>query len=230
MRSLKDRVILILETIIGKEELALLLENEEVAILKGSFYNSDKQEMVKSISFGYNDKSITDTNHSKGVTSFSNAFNQPLSSIENDESKYLQVYINWKYKSLDKKDFFKEHNFFVDLNEQILLPVYKMFEKDSIFELRYDFEEFGGVATRFYKFGFRTREGRVKFKFISSCFNLVEDPYFWTSLSDFIGSRYAVYVSADMLKEDYSNIIDSLPQQIPWEEFEKRYSDPEYGK
>ena len=105
-----------------------------------------------------------------------------------------------------------------------------MFDEDSIFEVKYDFEEFGGVATRFYKFGFRLRGGRVKFQFISANINLADDPYFWQSLADFIGSRYAVYVPAELLKTDYASIIDGLPEQIAWEEFEAGYADKGYGK
>jgi hypothetical protein len=229
MRSLKDRVMLLLEKIVGKEELKSLLDNEQAAILQGGLYTMSNSEMIKTVRIGYNEKSLANSNHSGSlIINDSNVFKKPFSNIENDESKYLQVYIYWKSKSYDKNDYVKDRNDMVNFNKDILLSVYKMFDIDSVFEITYDFEEFEGVSTRFYKLGFRKRGDLVNFRFISSNLNLHDDPYFWNSLSDFICSRYAVYLSADMLKDDYSNIIDSLPPQIPWEEFENRYSDSKY--
>jgi hypothetical protein len=229
MSSLQDRAVLLLETIVGKEELATMLSNETGAILQGGFYALYHSDMQKCIHLGYTDNSLTHRNRPRSMTP-SNAFKTPLSTIENDESQYLRVYIDWKTKSFDKNEWFQDHNAMVTVNNNILIAVSKMFEEDSVFEVKYDFEEFGGVATRFYKFGFRLRGGRVKFQFISANINLEDDPYFWTTLSDFIGSRYAVYVPADLLKTDYASIIDGLPEQIVWSEFEARYADPQYGK
>jgi len=229
MRSLQERAVLLLETILGKEELETMLSNESAAILQGGLYVLYHSEMQKCVHFGYTDNSLTHRNRPRSMTP-SNAFKTPLSTIENDESKYLRVYIDWKTKSFDKNNWIEDHNAIVDTNNDIVMAVYKMFEEDSVFEVKYDFEEIGGVATRYYKFGFRLRAGRVKFQFISANTNLSDDPYFWQSLADFIGSRYAVYVPADLLKTDYANIIDSLPEQIAWSEFEARYSDPQYGK
>lgn len=230
MRTLQERAVLLLETIVGKEELATMLSNESGAILQGGLYALIHSDMHKCVHLGYTENSLTDRNQRRSIMPMVNAFKTPLSTIENDESKYLRVYIDWKTKSLDKNEWFKDHNEMVSVNNDILLSVVKMFEEDSVFELKYDFEEFGGVATRFYKFGFRLRGGRVKFQFISANMNLADDPYFWTTLSDFIGSRYAVYIPEDLLKKDYANIIDELPEQISWSEFEARYADPQYGK
>jgi hypothetical protein len=229
MRSLQERAVLLLETILGKEELETMLSNESAAILQGGLYVLYHSEMQKCVHFGYTDNSLTNRNRPRSMTP-SNAFKTPLSNIENDESKYLRVYIDWKTKSFDKNNWFEDHNAMATVNHDILNSVCKMFEEDSVFEVKYDFEEFGGIATRFYKFGFRLRGGRVKFQFISANIDLEDDPYFWTTLSDFIGSRYAVYVPADLLKTDYASIIDGLPEQIAWSEFEARYVDPQYGK
>lgn len=230
MRSLQERAVLLLETIVGKEELATMLSNETGAILQGGFYALYHFEMKKCIHLGFTDNSLTHRNRPSSISPHSDDFKTPLSSIENNESKYLRVYVDWKTKSFDKNDWFKDHNAMLDVNNDILLSVSKMFEEDSVFEVNYDFEEFGGIATRFYKFGFRLRGGRVKFQFISANINLADDPYFWQTLADFIGSRYAVYVPAELLKTDYSAIIDGLPEQISWSEFESRYADPAYGK
>ena len=230
MRSLQDRVVLLLEAIVGKEELAIMLSNETGAILQGGFYALNHSDMNKCIYLGYTDNSLTHRNRPGSVSPHSNSFKTPLSTIENDESKNLRVYIDWKTKSFDKNNWVEDHNDLVTVNNDILMKVFNMFDEDSIFEVKYDFEEFGGVATRFYKFGFRLRGGRVKFQFISANINLADDPYFWQSLADFIGSRYAVYVPAELLKTDYASIIDGLPEQIAWEEFEARYADKGYGK
>lgn len=230
MRSLQDRAILLLETILGKEELETMLKNETGAILQGGFYASSRSDMQKCIHFGFTDNSLTHSNRPNSVSPHMNAFKTPLSTIENDESKYLRVYIEWKPKNCDKHNWMVDHNALVDANHDILMAVYKMFEEDSVFDVNYDFEEIDGVATRFYKFGFRLRSGRVKFKFISANTNLAEDPYFWQTVADFIGSRYAVYVPVELLKTDYASIIEGLPEQIAWTEFEARYSDPQYGK
>jgi hypothetical protein len=229
MRSLQERAVLLLETIVGKEELATMLSNESAAILQGGLYALYHSDMQKCIYLGYTDNSLTHRNRPRSMTP-SNAFKTPLSIIENDESKYLRVYIDWKTKSFDKNNWFEDLNAMGSANSGILNSVLKMFEEDSVFEVKYDFEEFGGIATRFYKFGFRLRGGRVKFQFISANINLEDDPYFWTTLSDFIGSRYAVYVPAELLKTDYASIIAGLPEQIACEEFEARYADPQYGK
>lgn len=229
MRTIQDRVVLLLEAIVGKEELATMLGNETGAILQGGFYALYHSDMQKCIHLGYTDNSLTHRNRPRSITP-SNAFKTPLSTIENDESKYLRVYIDWKTKSFDKNNWIEDHNALVTVNNDILMKVFNMFEEDSVFEVKYDFEEFGGVATRFYKFGFRLRGGRVKFQFISANLNLTDDPYFWQTLADFIGSRYAVYVPAELLKTDYASIIDGLPEQIAWSEFESRYADPAYGK
>jgi hypothetical protein len=229
MRSLQDRAVLLLETIVGKEELANMLNNESAAILQGGLYALYHSDMHKCIHLGYTDNSLAYGIRPRSVTP-SNAFKTPLSTIENDESRYLRVYIDWKTKSFDKNNWMDDHNAMVTVNNDIVMSVFKMFEEDSVFEIKYDFEEFGGIATRFYKFGFRLRGGRVKFQFISANINLEDDPYFWTTLSDFIGSRYAVYVPTDLLKTDYARIIDGLPEQIAWSEFEARYADPQYGK
>lgn len=229
MSSLQERAVLLLETIVGKKELATMLSNESAAILQGGLYVLYHSEMQKCVHFGYTDNSLTHRNRPRSMTP-SNAFKTPLSTIENDESKYLRVYIDWKTKSFDKNNWFEDHNAMATVNHDILNSVCKMFEEDSVFEVKYDFEEFGGIATRFYKFGFRLRGGRVKFQFISANIDLENDPYFWTTLSDFIGSRYAVYVPAELLKTDYAAIIDGLPEQIAWSEFEARYADPQYGK
>lgn len=224
MRSIKDRADLILETIIGKEELKSLLINEDISIIKGGLYQVGKStsDIYKVINFGYNDKSISDINHSQ-ILIPSSSFNKPFHSIENDEDKYLQVYIYWKYKNLDKNDSITNHNNFVNCNEKILMAIYKLFKKDSIFEIRYDFEEFNGVATRFYKFGFRERNSNSQWRFTASDFDISKNDCFWNSFADFICSRYAIYVSSENLKNDYSNIIDNLPEQIPFKEFEERY-------
>ena len=229
MRTIQDRVVLLLEAIVGNEELATMLGNETGAILQGGFYALYHSDMQKCIHLGYTDNSLTHRNRPRSITP-SNAFKTPLSTIENDESKYLRVYIDWKTKSFDKNNWIEDHNALVTVNNDILMKVFNMFEEDSVFEVKYDFEEFGGVATRFYKFGFRLRDGRVKFQFISANLNLTDDPYFWQTLADFIGSRYAVYVPAELLKTDYASIIDGLPEQIAWSEFESRYADPAYGK
>ena len=229
MRTIQDRVVLLLEAIVGNEELATMLGNETGAILQGGFYALYHSDMQKCIHLGYTDNSLTHRNRPRSMTP-SNAFKTPLSTIENDESKYLRVYIDWKTKSFDKNNWIEDHNALVTVNNDILMKVFNMFEEDSVFEVKYDFEEFGGVATRFYKFGFRLRGGRVKFQFISANLNLTDDPYFWQTLADFIGSRYAVYVPAELLKTDYAAIIDDLPEQIAWSEFEARYADPAYGK
>ena len=229
MRTLQERAIILLETIVGKEELSTMLLNENGAILQGGLYALYHSDMHKCIHFGYTGNSLTHRNRPRSMTP-SNAFKTPLSTIENDESKYLRVYVDWKTKSFDKNNWVEDHNALVTINNDILMKVFNMFEEDSVFEVKYDFEEFGGVATRFYKFGFRLRGGRVKFQFISANLNLADDPYFWQSLADFIGSRYAVYVPANLLKNDYSSIIDGLPKQIDWSEFEARYADPQYGK
>lgn len=226
MRSLHDRAVLLLETIIGKEELAEMLKNETGAILQGGFYSLGHSDMQKCIRFGYSNNSLS---NGSGLSYF-NQFKTPFSTIENDENKYLRVYVEWKNKSYDINNWIDDHNSLVTINKDILSSVFKMFEEDSVFEVKYDFEEFEGVATRFYKFGFRLRGGRVKFQFISANLDLTNDSYFWKTLSDFIASRYAVYVPADLLKLDYSNIIDGLPEQIAWSEFEERYADPQYGK
>lgn len=229
MRTIQDRAKLLFETILGKEELATMLGNETGAILQGGFYALYHSDMQKCIHLGCTDNSLTHRNRPRSMTP-SNAFKTPLSTIENDESKYLRVYIDWKTKSFDKNNWIEDHNALVTVNNDILMKVFKMFEEDSVFEVKYDFEEFGGVATRFYKFGFRLRGGRVKFQFISANLNLTDDPYFWQTLADFIGSRYALYVPAELLKTDYAAIIDGLPEQISWSEFEGRYADPQYGK
>lgn len=229
MRTIQDRVVLLLEAIVGNEELATMLGNETGAILQGGFYALYHSDMQKCIHLGYTDNSLTHRNRPRSITP-SNAFKTPLSTIENDESKYLRVYIDWKTKSFDKNNWIEDHNALVTVNNDILMKVFNMFEEDSVFEVKYDFEEFGGVATRFYKFGFRLRGGRVKFQFISANLNLTDDPYFWQTLADFIGSRYAIYVPAELLKTDYASIIEGLPEQIAWSEFEGRYADPQYGK
>ena len=229
MRTIQDRANLLFETILGKEQLQTMLGNETGAILQGGFYALYHSDMQKCIHFGYTDNSLTHRNRPRSITP-SNAFKTPLSTIENDESKYLRVYIDWKTKSFDKNNWIEDHNALVTVNNDILMKVFNMFEEDSVFEVKYDFEEFGGVATRFYKFGFRLRGGRVKFQFISANLNLTDDPYFWQTLADFIGSRYALYVPTELLKTDYAAIIDGLPEQIAWEEFESRYADPQYGK
>jgi hypothetical protein len=229
MRTIQDRANLLFETILGKEQLQTMLENETGAILQGGFYALYHSDMQKCIHLGYTDNSLTHGNRPRSMTP-SNAFKTPLSTIENDESKYLRVYIDWKTKSFDQNNWIEDHNALVTVNNDILMKVFNMFEEDSVFEVKYDFEEFGGVATRFYKFGFRLRGGRVKFQFISANLNLTDDPYFWQTLADFIGSRYAVYVPAELLKTDYASIIEGLPEQIAWEEFEARYADPQYGK
>lgn len=228
MRTIQDRAKLLFETILGKEELATMLGNETGAILQGGFYALYHSDMQKCIHLGYTDNSLTHLNRPRSMTP-SNAFKTPLSTIENDESKYLRVYIDWKTKSFDKNNWIEDHNALVTVNNDILMKVFNMFEEDSVFEVKYDFEEFGGVATRFYKFGFRLRGGRVKFQFISANINLADDPYFWQTLADFIGSRYAIYVPAELLKTDYASIIEGLPEQIAWSEFEARYADPQYG-
>lgn len=232
MRSLQERAMLLLETIIGKEELATMLLNEDGAILQGGFYvkPSAYADMQKCIHFGFTDNSLTHRNKPSSVMPVLNTFQTPFSMIENDESKHLRVYIDWKTKGHDKNNWYEDHNAILDINNDLVMAVSKMFEEDSVFELKYDFEEIGGVATRYYKFGFRLRRGRVKFQFISANINLADDPYFWQTLADFIGSRYAVYVPADLLKTDYAAIIDGLPEQISWEEFEARYADKLYGK
>lgn len=229
MRTIQDRANLLFETILGKEQLQTMLGNETGAILQGGFYALYHSDMQKCIHLGYTDNSLTHRNRPRSMTP-SNAFKTPLSTIENDESKYLRVYLDWKTKSFDKNNWIEDHNVLVTVNNDILMKVFNMFEEDSVFEVKYDFEEFGGVATRFYKFGFRLRGGRVKFQFISANLNLTDDPYFWQTLADFIGSRYAVYVPAELLKTDYASIIDGLPEQIAWSEFESRYADPAYGK
>jgi hypothetical protein len=229
MRTIQDRAKLLFETILGKEQLQTMLANETGAILQGGFYALYHSDMQKCIHLGYTDNSLAHRNRPRSMTP-SNAFKTPLSTIENDESKYLRVYIDWKTKSFDKNNWIEDHNALVTVNNDILMKVFNMFEEDSVFEVKYDFEEFDGVATRFYKFGFRLRGGRVKFQFISANLNLTDDPYFWQTLADFIGSRYAVYVPTELLKTDYAAIIDGLPEQIAWEEFEARYADPQYGK
>lgn len=231
MRSLQDRAVMLLETIFGKEELANLLSSEHGAILQGGFFINEHFEMFKCVNFGYHDRSLTSPYRAGSVSAFrGNSFQTPLSSIENDESQYLRVNVKWKTKSYDQAKWFEDHNHLIDMNEDIFKSLAKLFDEDSVMDLAYDFEEFGGIATRFYTFGFRLRGGRVNFRFISSSTNLSDDPYFWNTLSSFIGSRFAVYVPADMLKADYSNIIDELPEQIAWSEFEARYADPRYGK
>lgn len=232
MRSLQERAMLLLETIVGKDELATMLLNEDGAILQGGLYTkpSAYADMQKCIHFGFTDNSLTDPNRPSSIHPVLSAFKIPFSMINNDESKHLRVYIDWKTKGHDKHNWYEDHNAIVDINNDVMMAVSKMFEEDSVFELKYDFEEIGGVATRYYKFGFRLRGGRVKYQFISATTNLADDPYFWQSLADFIGSRYAVYVPAELLKTDYVNIIDGLPEQIAWEEFEARYANKQYGK
>lgn len=156
MRTIQDRVVLLLEAIVGNEELATMLGNETGAILQGGFYALYHSDMQKCIHLGYTDNSLTHRNRPRSITP-SNAFKTPLSTIENDESKYLRVYIDWKTKSFDKNNWIEDHNALVTVNNDILMKVFNMFEEDSVFEVKYDFEEFGGVATRFYKFGFRLR-------------------------------------------------------------------------
>lgn len=232
MRSLQERAVLLLETIVGKEELATMLSNESGAILQGGLYtkSSAYADMQKCIHFGFTDNSLTHRNRPSSITPVLTAFKTPFAMIENDESKHLRVYIEWKTKGHDKNDWIEDHNAIVDNNNDILMAVFKMFEEDAVFEVKYDFEEIGGVATRYYKFGFRLRGGRVKYHFVSANTQLSDDSYFWQSLADFIGSRYAVYVPSDLLKTDYASIIDGLPEQIAWSEFEARYADPQYGK
>lgn len=232
MRSLQERAMLILETILGKEELATMLLNEDGAILQGGFYAkpSAYADMKKLVHFGFTENSLTHRYRPSSINPVLTAFKTPFAMIENDESKYLRVSVHWDTKSHDKNNWYDDHNALVDTNNDILMAVFKMFEEDSVFEVKYDFEEIGGVATRYYKFGFRLRAGRVKYQFVSANTNLADDPYFWQSLADFIGSRYAVYVPAELLKTDYANIIDGLPEQIAWEEFEARYADKHYGK
>jgi hypothetical protein len=232
MRSLQERAMLLLETIVGKEELATMLLNEDGAILQGGLYTKPSlyADMQKCIHFGFTDNSLIHRNRPSSVMPVLNTFQTPFATIENDESKHLRVYIDWKTRGHDKHNWYEDHNAIVDTNNAILMAVSKMFEEDSVFELKYDFEEIGGVATRYYKFGFRLRGGRVKYQFISANTTLADDPYFWQSLADFIGSRYTVYVPAELLKTDYANIIEGLPEQIAWDEFEARYADKQYGK
>lgn len=231
MRTLQDRAILLLNTIIGEKELESMLSSENAVLLQGGLFIKEHFEMFKAVNFGYHDRSLTSPYLAGSVSPVGgNSFQTPFSSLENDESQYLRVNVRWKTKSYDQAKWFEDHNRLIDMNEGIFKSLATLFDEDSVMDLTYDFEEFGGIATRFYTFGIRPRGGRVNFKFIAANTNLSDDPYFWNSLSIFIGSRYAVYVPAEALKADYAKIINELPDQIPWSEFEARYADKQYGK
>ncbi len=235
MLTLKERIIALTEVIVGKEQLDQMLKDESAVFLKGGFYTFYNNDLVKNISFNFNSRSLSDIHHITTV-SFFKCFNEALSNIQNEENQYLQVLINWKYKSHAASDWIKDHNTMVESNENILMSIFKMFDPEYQFTLRSDFEEFKGVVTKFYRFGFQPRQGRMTFEFTSTSFDLSTDVAFWNSVSDFIGSRYAVYVPSRLLQTDYENIINNLPEQIAWSVFEERYNDKQrynnkrYGK
>jgi len=229
MFTLKDRLIALTEVIVGKEKLEQMLKDETAVFLKGGFYTFYNNDFVKNISFGFNKRSLADIHHIPTVSSFT-CFKESLPSIQNEEDQYLQVSINWKYQSHAATDWIQEHNAMAESNDKILMSIFKMFDPEYLFTLRSDFEEFKGVVTKFYHFGFRPRQGRMTFEFTSKSFDLSTDVAFWNSVSDFIGSRYAVHVPAALLQADYDNIIDNLPEQIAWSVFEERYNDKRYGK
>lgn len=210
MRTIQDRAIQLLEVIFGKEQLESMIADETGAILQGGFFVFCNDKMQKSINFGYADISFVDYDSHRSIIQGVNSFSSPFSRIENDENKYLAVSIDWDTKSHDIHNWWEDHNALVEKNNDIILSIATLFEGDLVMDMKYAFEEFQGKATRFYKFGFRPRSGRVEFSFFASNLNLSTDTYFWNCLSYFLKSRYNIAVSTETLQSDYKSIISKL--------------------
>lgn len=221
MRTVKDRVLLLVNSIIGQPEFSELLENEDVCFFNGGLLQKDiSHDAVRCMEFGFNDKSLLDVNHHCLIPFKESTFYQPFHKIENDETKRLQVAVKWNPSNLKKNDWITIHNELAEHNTPLLEKLTLLVGIDyPVLQVRQEFEEFEGQVHRYIKFGIRSRGGNTKYDFMASSVKLDDDVIFWQSVTWFLAQFYSTYVEADVLKNDFDSVIASLPPMVTDDDF-----------
>jgi hypothetical protein len=214
MRTVKDRVLLLVNSIIGQSEFSELLENEDVCFFNGALLQKDvSRDAIRCMEFSLNDKSVLDPNNH-----FLTRFDKPFHKIENDENKYLQVYI--KSNPSPKDDWVTLHNNLAKENTPLLEKLAQLVGLDDpVLQVRQEFEEFKGQVHHYIKFAVRQRGGNAKCHFMSTSNNLTDNMVFWQSVTWYLAQFYATYVKPEDLKNDFDGIIASLPAMVTDDDF-----------
>lgn len=221
MRTVKDRVLLLVNSIVGQDEFNTLLENEDICFFNGGLLKKDiSNNAVRCMDFGFNPKSLLDVNHYSLIPLKDHTFTEPFHKIENDETQRLQVSVKVNPSVLKKNDWIKTNNDLAAQNAPILEKLVQLIDIDyPVLQIRQEFEEFEGTVNCYIKFGIRSRGGHTKYDFMSSSMNLSDDMVFWQSVTWYLAQFHATYIEAEDIKNDFDEIISSLPPLVTDDEF-----------
>jgi len=218
MRSVQDRVMLILNHL-NAELISTLFADESLAFLKGSlYYVRSHDDVQKAASFAFSEYSFPSPLHS--IMGISHNFRQALSTIENDETKILQIYLTDRQCVLvTPKHSVACYNTLLDINR----PLYKkLFELGTTDGWRVhvisEFEEFGGIVTEFYKLIFNFGQNRT-FHFKATQFDLITDACFLSSVVDFASVAFKHEISLADLEHDFYSTIEKFPVMLGKDEY-----------
>lgn len=217
MRSVKDRIMLILESF-GKERIHSLFEDESLVFVKGILYNNyqNHNECNHAAKFALTDYSYSSPKCKSDA--MTNYFRTPLSTVENDESKILQAYLTDRHSTLYIDENGISRQDFKNKNIEIYKKLLKLGSKDGWrVDIRHDFEEFQGVVSHFYTLIFRFGDCR-DFHFKTKTIDLLTDDLFLLSVQQFAKEGFNHQVSIDAIKNDFFTTIDNFPLMLEYKE------------
>jgi hypothetical protein len=209
MRTTQDRINILLSHF-GMDRIRENMLNEELVFTKGAAFSArDGDNMTVIATFGFNSKSTRDVNHWFFKPS-DIVFKQAFHKIENDESKYLQIYLNHSYDLIHKTDYDKNKALFIK-NIPIFEALSTIFggtmNRISVHEY---FEEFKGVVSNSYEIFIHVTDvfcGSLNVVFNATMADLANDDIFLTSVMEFIKKYCNGVVTIDELKTDLVGTI-----------------------
>lgn len=217
MRTTKERIMLLIEHIIGKEKADQLFNDEKIVLLNGKLFELDGSEYKVAMTFAFGN-SYVDDNFYNESHSFRNCFNKKIDNIDNDENKVLQVDI--LSSKLQKDDVFKARSHYYDENKSIIDILHKAFPEKYNVILRYVYEEFDGKVSQFTKIRLNNHYSWPDAEFKSKSDKFTNDDLFFRTVRDFFATYYATYISFERIEENLSSIVDTLPAIILEEEYQ----------
>lgn len=216
MRTTKERVMLLIEGIVGKEEAKQLFDEEKIALLKGQLFELCGSEYKSVMSFALGN-SYADDNYFNNAYSFRKSFKEKLDNIQNDESKTLQVELS--SSDLQKEDPFKQRQHYYNKNKNIIDILFKAFPEKNNVILRYVYEEIDGKVHRFTKIRLNNHNCWPDVEFKSQSDTFENDELFFRTVRDFFATYYSIYIPAEEIEDNLDDIVNNLPAMITENEY-----------
>lgn len=212
MRTTQDRINLLLSHF-GMDRIRENMLNEDLFFCKGAAFSSLKIHEVEVIAqFGFNSESSRDVHNflrEPTYTIFKEAFHE----IENDESKYLKIYLDDSDGLIHEDNYDKNEILFIK-NVFIFETICKMLggtiNRFNRFSVHEHFEEFKGVVSKSYEIFIHVTDifcGSCNVVFNATTEDLANDDIFLTSVIEFIKKYCNGVVTIDELKTDLVGTI-----------------------